>query len=589
MGFETCTADGCSAQAVVERLCAAHVLGTAHEDNFYELIRERRELPLAGTTLRAEVLMQMVQRVPLIDGRQEILSINMDHAEITGDLHLDINVRYAASFNSTRFKGRVAVKLEAAGPVVAHAAIFESDLRVDGVFHQDVSFLGAEFLGPVSLAGSEIRGDLGLERCVFTGPVDLGRIRVYGLCDLSGATFRGRVQLDGCRVATRLLRAALASWHVPDPNEPLPALGFRLVDVGFGETLDLSHAQLGGTECSLVRCTFAANILFDNCEISASHVVIDRCVFPTRLSLNVRSRTLYLRQVEFRRTVTVDVVAAGVAVEACSFAAPALIRGGSRSPRIPPPRLLSCRLTDLRNLRTTDMDLAACRFGRAHNLDHFDVEGDLLLVAPTSPRLSRRRMLAEEWEWRARVQNWQLPASVAWPPPNEDGHPGKDRPVGLEDHNEAAIPSEIGPLYRRLRKGIESRGDEAGAADLYFGEMEMRRFAAPKPSAERAILWLYWLVSGYGLRAARATLALICTVALFSLAFRYGGAFHQPPSFSEAFLIAAENTTTLLRPAVRLGLQPTELGRVYEILLRLLGPLFFALALLALRARVRRA
>ena len=38
-------------------------------------------------------------------------------------------------------------------------------------------------------------------------------------------------------------------------------------------------------------------------------------------------------------------------------------------------------------------------------------------------------------------------------------------------------PGQIAGLYRALRKGHEDAKDEPGAADFYYGEMEMRRLA----------------------------------------------------------------------------------------------------------------
>ena len=64
-------------------------------------------------------------------------------------------------------------------------------------------------------------------------------------------------------------------------------------------------------------------------------------------------------------------------------------------------------------------------------------------------------------------------------------------------------PERLATLYRQLRKAQEDIKDEPGAADFYYGEMEMRRHAQTAPAAERAIIWLYWLISGYGLRALR--------------------------------------------------------------------------------------
>src|SRR5690242_6644866 len=44
-------------------------------------------------------------------------------------------------------------------------------------------------------------------------------------------------------------------------------------------------------------------------------------------------------------------------------------------------------------------------------------------------------------------------------------------------------------------------------------EMEMRRHARSTPRAERLILAAYWAVSGYGLRATRAFIALALLIA----------------------------------------------------------------------------
>ncbi|MFI6149924.1 hypothetical protein [Streptomyces sp. NPDC051109] len=73
--------------------------------------------------------------------------------------------------------------------------------------------------------------------------------------------------------------------------------------------------------------------------------------------------------------------------------------------------------------------------------------------------------------------------------------------------------------YRRLRKAFEDSKNEPGAADFYYGEMEMRRHdRTGTPSAERGLLHGYWLLSGYGLRASRAlgwlAAAMLATIIL---------------------------------------------------------------------------
>jgi hypothetical protein len=88
-------------------------------------------------------------------------------------------------------------------------------------------------------------------------------------------------------------------------------------------------------------------------------------------------------------------------------------------------------------------------------------------------------------------------------------------PDWLGQRPDVLAPGQIAALYRALRKGREDAKDEPGAADFYYGEMEMRRrarrhsadnldgqsSAASRGRMERGILTAYWLVSGYGLRA----------------------------------------------------------------------------------------
>ncbi len=165
--------------------------------------------------------------------------------------------------------------------------------------------------------------------------------------------------------------------------------------------------------------------------------------------------------------------------------------------------------------------------------------------------------------------------------------------------------------YRALRKGLEDIKDEPGAADFYYGEMEMRRRAASPHSVERFLLFVYWLVAGYGLRASRALATLLLVVAFATVGFVTVGfapsattAYQQvtvpgdgtryepreilgaPSGWAEAVTYSAQSTTSLLRAPTTEPL--TESGQVIEIVLRLLGPLLLGLAILAVRGRVKR-
>jgi hypothetical protein len=167
---------------------------------------------------------------------------------------------------------------------------------------------------------------------------------------------------------------------------------------------------------------------------------------------------------------------------------------------------------------------------------------------------------------------------------------------------------EIAGIYRDLRKGLEDAKDEPGAADFYYGEMEMRRLAArgsrhqntdrntPKgrrPSwTERRLLDAYWAVSGYGLRAWRAlaalTILLVGCAALFAMPVfakpRPGAAV----TFATSMEFTARESLTLIRTSGAPTLEVTGAGTVLDIALRLLAPLLLGLAVLAVRGRIKR-
>jgi hypothetical protein len=147
---------------------------------------------------------------------------------------------------------------------------------------------------------------------------------------------------------------------------------------------------------------------------------------------------------------------------------------------------------------------------------------------------------------------------------------------------------QLATLYRELRKGREDAKDEPGAADFYYGEMEMRRLSRITPLAERFVLWLYWLTSGYGLRGLRALTCLVVVVLTLAALFHTVGFYPQHPptprSFWDSLLYAAESTISLGNNNVAL----TPSGRALRIALRLMGPILLGLALLSVRNRVKR-
>jgi hypothetical protein len=164
--------------------------------------------------------------------------------------------------------------------------------------------------------------------------------------------------------------------------------------------------------------------------------------------------------------------------------------------------------------------------------------------------------------------------------------------------------AQVAALYRALRKGREDIRDEPGAADFYYGEMEMRRHAKREEAkterqrrhyrhsltamTEHLVLWLYWLVSGYGLRAWRALATLTVTIALVGVWFSRVG-FHNPrPSLAASWLYALQATVSLEGKARQLSGQLTLPGELLRVGMRLIGPILLGLAVLSIRGRVKR-
>lgn len=274
------------------------------------------------------------------------------------------------------------------------------------------------------------------------------------------------------------------------------------------------------------------------------------------------------------------------------------------------PRVLLLEKVDATNLTLAGMYLNACRFKDCHNRDKLRIEGPLgFSRTPTKGLWTNRRALAEEHEWRARYDRRPRGWFPEW-----TRHPDEDLPApakaGWKSNTAQEQAAQVQSIYRDLRKGREDAKDEPGAADFYFGEMEMRRMAAPRWSWERVLLTAYWAFSGYGLRASRALTALVLVLVLGTVGYATVGfapsaqTVYQPvtstqpityrqvsapgpkPGWAAAIDQSVDSTTALLRASTPRALTGT--GRVIEVLLRLLGPLLLGLAVLALRSRVKR-
>jgi hypothetical protein len=423
------------------------------------------------------------------------------------------------------------------------------EARFDWATFQDARFDNATFQH-ARFDDATFQGDAGFIGTTFQGTAWFG-----------GATFRRHA---GFRYA-RFEQARQLG--------PLLVYGVLALDAAHFAQLIQIEASTRGLSCQ--RARFPAGVQF---RLRGAQIVVDDADLPSPsllMGIDALSDARLVRR-EQRFVQAVHRLAPQAAVELSAR-----------------PRLLSVQGANVAGLGLANVDLAECRFAGAHNLDRLRLETKVSFsAAPVRLPWDRRRVIAEERAWRAaRSERWATPQW--WPA-------WLYEPFGTKWPG--ALPAgQIAGLYRALRKGREDAKDEPGAADFYYGEMEMRRYAgrptgdtstgnptgeASRGQVERAILTTYWLVSGYGLRAWRALAWLAAVTAVFAVAFHLAG-FARPPqpaSYWSSLLYAFRATLSLTDPEVQL----TAWGRLLQALLRLTGPVLLGLALLAIRARTKR-
>jgi hypothetical protein len=449
----------------------------------------------------------------------------------------------AAMFKAARFEGRAGFD----GAHFAHAAIFELAQFTDGVsfdkarFESSASFVQAVLSGRVSFTQAQFCDRAGFDAASF------GSFSVSFL----GAKFSGAASF------------AMASFS--------RAPQFENAVIGF---LDLRQSQFGPENMSLwINCN----------EIDLSP---RQC--PEQITIQISGGIhMDASNMHCPPGFTLRLLKGNLTVANAAFPSPAIIARLSPAPYAGAspslaPRLLGLSRVDAANLTLSGLNLSACRFLDCYNRDQLRIDGQpYFAMQPRGWRWTRRHILAEEHLWRARYDRHPR----GWFPPS-CRHPGEStpaRPLSFKGRAEAA---RIQTVYRDLRKGREDAKDEPGAADFYYGEMEMRRQAAAPGTAERALLTAYWAVSGYGLRGSRSLAALVVLLLLAAIGFATVGFAGRPPGYLDSLIYAAGSVLSLSLthgPAVL-----TRWGEVIRIILRIAGPVCLALGALAIRGRVKR-
>jgi uncharacterized protein YjbI with pentapeptide repeats len=475
----------------------------------------------------------------------------------------------SAGFDDTIFKGEASFHQVTFDAVGFHHATFEDTADFfDATFGDGARFVSATFGGFASFNGATFKGGAWFNGATFKDEVVFNGATFKREADFSGATFDKAQQLGPILVRKQLdLDGAVFNQRVR-VQAATALVCARRARFPAGMQLQLRQAQ----------------ILLDDADLAAPSILAGVPPFPSLDEARFAVRWARLPN--------------------------SLLRDR--------PSLLSARRADVAGLTLANIDLRACRFAGAHHLDQLRVEGEPHFApTPRGWRWTKRQTLAEEHHWR------NSHGASAWYPP------ACQLPPWAVEELSPPHPIEVAALYRALRKGREGDKDQPGAADFYYGEMEMRRRARAldaghawrqrelgrwtSSATDLAILTFYWLVSGYALRAWRALAALLVVIMLAGIGFAFWGfaALDEPtirpvrvdargtPIYAEqpmtrpagldelshAIWFSAESATALLRSPDRALTLP---GRALQLALRLLGPVLLGLAVLSIRGRVKR-
>ena len=386
----------------------------------------------------------------------------------------------AAQFTSATFKS--AAKFGQAvfkGSARYERATFESAWFASATFERSAWFEYATFKGVAWFGSATFERSVVFTAATFESATWFGWVTFKGAAGFGHAVFKGYA---GYERATFEGDAGFESATFVEAGHfgPLVCAGrLGLSGAVFGSPVTLSGA-VRRLECRRTRWSSTAEIRLRYATVDFSHAVFE---YPLTIAAEPDPFVLDGSQ-----------------------PIPENLFPDGNNPGV---RVVSLRGVDAAHLVLADLDLSRCLFAGTVHLDQLRLEGACTFdTAPPKVhwrrwppvRFTARHVLAEEHHWRASqpraVRGWNTAVLGA-------GRTG---------------PLQLAPVYRALRKAYEDGKHEPGAADFYYGEMEMRRHSEGIPRSEKWLLTAYWALSGYGLRASRALawlgLAMLLTIIL---------------------------------------------------------------------------
>jgi len=581
-GWSVCLAPGCAGASQSEdNLCVSHMSPDQLGD-LLDGLQGAGHLDLRGTELKSGLLIEILRRIPC--GDEDRFGLMLSQATIVGDCDLSgLSLPHVFESLGTHYTGKLSFNNS-----LLRTSIFDG-----AIFSATVTFREATFTGTSAFDQAEFNDTAQFDHVVVKGRLSL-RDTKFKYVSFGNANLGDHFSLTGGSCESSFFREAVFGRRAYISDFGQSDASMYLADATFGDNAMLFLGSVANplTSISLSRTTFGSN---STVLARAAEVICTGLRSEGGFRLDLDCETLDLAE-------TV-------------FAAPATIsrRTGVQSLV----QIETMQGTDCTNLTLDGLDLSRCRLGESYNLERLVVAShDSFVRAPGGWQFNLRAwpML---WRWSDRAI---IVDEAQWRAAHHRGVKGMGwlnrSSASAKSHDPKRSPHEANGIvetYRALRKGREDRGDAPGAADFYYGEMEMRRRAASPKSIERVLLTVYWLLSGYSLRAWRAIVALACLIVLGAVCFLAFGFSNEtrpaarptsinlstgaiayglapssdlPAGFGDAFIYSLQSTTSLLRSPPEHAL--TRWGQVQEVLMRFTGPALLGLFVLAVRGRVKR-
>lgn len=439
-----------------------------------------------------------------------------------------------------------------------------------------VHFERASFDGRADFTGLSFPGPIYFDHATFLGPADFSKTTFAQHADFDHVIFEDSACFE----------QAIFNDHAG--FERASFQGSATFDATkFRSYVDLEAASFAH-DASMQGATFQLARQIGPFVV-ARKLKLDKSVFSERVMIEVVAEAVTARTTVFADGVRLSVGGAEVDLHQADLGRASTLAGIEKDGA--QPALVTLCGAQVAGLSISGFDLCDCQFFGAHGLESLNIESSCEWLHPRSSRCIDREMIAEERDWRCREQRRRCARrracrwlTIHWSDPDPD----RQRRT---ETREVLDPGQLAGLYRALRKAREDSKDQAGAADLYYGEMETRR-RTPIPKkrgrlracADKFVIYGYWLLAGYGLRASRAVTALAVMILLVAAPLALWG-FHPPRAYLRSVLFAAQSSLTLVHPPEA---HLSASGEVIQIVVRLAGPALVGLAILSLRSRIKR-